>query len=132
MLTLGSADIAHWLGAFVWPFLRILALFSVAPGFGSAAIPARVKVAIAFIIAWIVAALIKQTVPLTLSWTALAVAGDFIGLQMGFGFAGLLDVQNRFEVPIIADLFGLIGLLLFLTLNGHLILLGFLVKSFEV
>jgi flagellar biosynthetic protein FliR len=156
MLTLGSADIAHWLGAFIWPFLRILALFSVAPGFGSAAIPARVKVAIAFIIAWIVAALIKQTVPLTLSWTALAVAvqqvlvglaigfamqlalaamsfaGDFIGLQMGFGFAGLLDVQNRFEVPIIADLFGLIGLLLFLTLNGHLILLGVLVKSFAV
>jgi flagellar biosynthetic protein FliR len=67
-----------------------------------------------------------------LTLAAMAFAGDFIGVQMGFGFAGLLDVQNRFEVPVISDFFALIGLLLFLGLNGHLVLLGVLVKSFEV
>jgi flagellar biosynthetic protein FliR len=156
VLTIGSADLAHWLGEFVWPFLRILALFSTAPGFSSVAIPARAKVAIAFVIALLVAPTLRHTVPLTLSWVTLVVAvqqvlvglaigfamqlalaamsfaGDLIGVQMGFGFAGLLDVQNRFEVPVISDLFGLIGLLLFVTLDGHLILLGVLVRSFEV
>jgi flagellar biosynthetic protein FliR len=156
VLSLGSADISRWLGEFIWPFLRILALFSVAPGFGSAAIPAPARIAIAFVIAALVATAIGHPVPLTLSWAALFIAvqqvlvglaigfamqltlaamsfaGDVIGVQMGFGFADLLDLQNRSEVPVISDLFGLIGLVLFLTLNGHLILLGVLIRSFAV
>jgi flagellar biosynthetic protein FliR len=156
VLSLSNADITRWLGEFVWPFLRILALFSVAPGFSAAAIPARVKVAIAFVIAGLVAATIQHSVPLTLSWAtllvavqqllvglaigfamqltlaAMAFAGDFIGVQMGFGFASLLDAQNQFEVPVIADFFDLVGLVLFITLNGHLILLGVLVRSFAI
>ena len=156
MLSVSGAEITRWLGEFIWPFLRILALFSVAPGFSSAAIPARAKVAIAFVIALLVAATLGNAAPLALSWAtlllavqqvlvglaigfamqltlaAMAFAGDFLGVQMGFGFAALFDVQTRFEVPIVSDLFGLAGLLLFLTLNGHLILLGVVVKSFAI
>ncbi|HJU19446.1 MAG TPA: flagellar biosynthetic protein FliR [Stellaceae bacterium] len=156
MLTLDSAEIARWLGEFLWPFLRILALFSVAPGFGAAALPARVKVAMAFVIAAVVAPTIRPAAPLALDWVtpvlavqqvlvglaigfamqvtmaAMAFAGDLIGVQMGFGFAGLFDPQTHFEVPVMADFFGLVGLLLFVTLNGHLILLGVVVKSFAV
>ena len=156
MLSLSDADIVRWLGDFFWPFLRTLALFAAAPPFNSAAIPARAKVALAFIIACLIAATIKHSVPLTLSWVtavlageqilvgiamgfamqltlaAMSFAGDFIGVQMGFGFAGLYDIQNRFEVPVMSDFFGLVGLVLFFTLNGHLVLLGVLVQSFEV
>jgi len=156
LLTVSDADLVRWLGDFFWPFLRTLALFSAAPAFSSIAIPARAKVAFAFIVACLLAAVVKQSAPLTLSWAtvvlaadqvlvglaigfamqlalaAMAFAGDLIGVQMGFGFAGLLDVQNRFEVPVMSDFFGLVGLLLFIGLNGHLILLGVLVKSFEV
>jgi flagellar biosynthesis protein FliR len=156
VLTVSDADLTGWLGEFFWPFLRTLALFSAAPAFSSVAIPARAKVAFAFIVGCLLAAVVKQPAPLTLSWAAailatqqvlvglaigfamqltlaaMAFAGDFIGVQMGFGFAGLLDVQNRFEVPVISDFLALIGLLLFLGLNGHLVLLGVLVKSFEV
>jgi flagellar biosynthesis protein FliR len=156
MLTVGSADIARWVGEFFWPFLRTLALFSTAPLFSAAAIPTRAKVAIAFVIAVVLAATIKQSAPLEASWAsavlavqqvvvgltigfamqmalaAMGFAGDFIGIQMGFGFAGLFDVQSRFEVPVMSDLFGLVGLLLFVALNGHLLLLGVLVKSFAV
>lgn len=156
MLTVSDSDLTRWLGEFLWPFLRTLALFSTAPLFSSAAIPARAKVAIAVVIAILLAAAIRQSAPLTLSWAtamlavqqvlvglaigfamqlalaAMAFAGDLIGVQMGFGFAGLFDVQSRFEVPVMSDLFGLIGLLIFITLNGHLILLGVLMKSFTV
>lgn len=156
MLALNSADLAHWLGDFIWPFLRILAMFSAAPLFSAAAIPVRTKVATAFAIAVVVAPTIAKSAPLTLSsatamlalqqvlvgvaigfsmqlaLTAAAFAGDLIGVQMGFGFAGLFDVQNHFQVPVISDLFSLAGLLLFITLNGHLVLLGVLVKSFQL
>jgi flagellar biosynthesis protein FliR len=156
VLTFSDADLFHWLGSFFWPFLRTLALLAAAPGFSSVAIPVRIKVALAFVIAWLLAATIQPSAPLTLSWAsgllvieqigvglaigfamqlalgAMAFAGDLIGVQMGFGFAGLIDIQNRFEVPVMSDFFGLVGLLLFLALNGHLILLGVLVKSFEV
>jgi flagellar biosynthesis protein FliR len=156
VFTFTDADLSRWLGSFLWPFLRTIALFASAPVFSSLAVPARVKAALAFVIACLLAATLKQPVPLTLSWQAavlvaeqivvgvaigfamqvtlgaIAFAGDFIGVQMGFGFAGLLDLQNRFEVPVMADFFSLVGLLLFLGLNGHLILLGILIKSFEV
>jgi flagellar biosynthetic protein FliR len=156
VLTVSGADLARWIGEFFWPFLRVLALFSTAPLFSATAIPVRTKVAIAFAIAMVIAPMVKASTPLTLSWAtaaltveqvligaaigfamqlalaAMGFAGDLIGVQMGFGFAGLFDVQSRFEVPVIGDLFGLVGLLLFITLNGHLILLGVLMKSFEL
>jgi flagellar biosynthesis protein FliR len=156
VLSFSDADLTRWLGEFFWPFLRTLALFSSAPLFSAVAIPVRARVAIAFVIAVVLAATVKQSAPLALSWatamlavqqvlvglaigfamqltlSAMGFAGDMIGVQMGFGFAGLFDPQTRFQVPVMSDLFGLVGLLLFVTLNGHLILLGVLVKSFAV
>jgi len=156
MLSFTNGDIVRWLGEFFWPFLRTLALFSAAPLFSAVAIPVRARVALAGVIAIVLAPTVGQSAPLSLSWaammltlqqvlvglaigfamqvalTAMAVAGDFVGVQMGFGFAGLFDVQSRFQVPVMSDLFNLVGLLMFVTLNGHLILLGVLVKSFAV
>ena len=40
-----------WLSPVIWPFLRILALFSVAPVFSQRAIPMRYKVGMALVIA---------------------------------------------------------------------------------
>jgi flagellar biosynthesis protein FliR len=156
VLVFGDTDLLRWLASFLWPFLRTLALFSAAPGFSSLAIPARVKVALALIVAILISTAIPPAPPLALSWAtallvieqvavglaigfamqltlaAMAFVGDLVGAQMGFGFAGLIDMQSGFTVPVLSDLLGLVGLLLFLELNGHLILLGVLVKSFTV
>lgn len=156
MLTIGSADIARWVGEFLWPLLRTLALFATAPGFGSATVPVRAKVALAFFVAVVLAATVKTSAPVDLSWTtvelaieqvlvgivlgfamqltlaAMAFAGEFVGVQMGFGFASLLDIQSGFEVPVMSNFFSLTGLVLFLALNGHLVLLGVLAKSFTI
>jgi flagellar biosynthesis protein FliR len=156
VLSFTDGDIARWLGEFFWPLLRILALMATAPGFNSPAIPSRTKVALAVVIAIVVGATLKQTPPVTFSWVtvelvveqvmvglaigfamqltlaAMAFAGEFVGVQMGFGFASLLDVQTGFDVPVMSNFFSLVGLMLFLALNGHLVLLGVLVKSFAV
>lgn len=156
MIALTDTDLARWLGEFFWPFVRTLALLSAAPGFNSPLIPVRAKVALAFLIAVVLATVIKHAAPLDLSMTtlvlvieqvlvgvaigfamqltlaAMAMAGEFIGVQMGFGIAALFDVQTGFAVPVISNFFGLTGLLLFFALNGHLLLLGVLLKSFEI
>ncbi|HEX3881869.1 MAG TPA: flagellar biosynthetic protein FliR [Stellaceae bacterium] len=156
MLTVASTDIARWLGEFFWPFLRIMALMATAPGFSSPAIPVRAKVALALAVAILIGATLNQSMPVTMSWVtvelaieqvlvgvaigfamqltlaAMAFAGEFVGVQMGFGFASLLDVQTGFDVPVMSNFFSLTGLMLFLALNGHLVLLGVLVKSFTV
>ncbi|HEX3860968.1 MAG TPA: flagellar biosynthetic protein FliR [Stellaceae bacterium] len=155
MLNFATTDIARWAGEFFWPFLRILALLAAAPGFNATAIPARIKVALAFVIALVISGLIKQSTPLDLSWTAgalavqqvlvgvaigfsmqivlaaIAVAGEFIGVQMGFGIASLFDPQSGFTVPVMSNFFSLTGLVLFLAMNGHLVMLRVLVKSFD-
>lgn len=156
MLSISDTQIALWAGQFFWPFLRILAVFSTAPGFSSVAIPPRAKVALAFVIAVAISGAVKQPAPLELSWAtavlaveqvlvglaigfamqltlaAMSLAGEFVGLQMGFGFAAQFDIQSGFQVPVMANFFSLVALLLFLGLNGHLVLLGVLVKSFAV
>ncbi len=156
MLSLTDAELARWLGQFMWPFLRILALFTAAPAFNSVAIPVRVKVALAFIIALAVGTSVKQPAAFDVSWAtamlaleqvlvglaigfamqltlaAVGLAGEFIGMQMGFGFASMFDVQSGFQVPVMTNFFNLVALLLFFALNGHLLLLGVLVKSFTV
>jgi len=156
VLTFSDLDLARWFGQLFWPFLRILALFSAAPAFNSVAIPIRAKVALALVVAIAVAGTVKQTAPLEFTWAsavlaveqvlvgvaigfamqltmaAIGLAGEFVGVQMGFGFASLFDIQTGFEVPVMANFFNLVALLLFFALNGHLVLLGVLVKSFAV
>ena len=156
MLSFTDAELTQWIGQFFWPFLRILALFGAAPAFSSVSIPVRAKVALAFVVAVAVAGSIKQSAPVDLSWgtvvlsveqvlvglaigfamqltlTAMTLAGEFVGMQMGFGFASLFDFQSGFQVPVMGNFFSLVALLLFVALNGHLVLLGVLVKSFTI
>jgi flagellar biosynthesis protein FliR len=156
VLSFTDVELTQWIGQFFWPFLRILALFGAAPAFNSVSIPVRVKVALAFVVAIAVASSVKQTAPLDLSWatvqltieqvlvglaigfamqltlTAMTLAGEFVGMQMGFGFASLFDFQSGFQVPVMGNFFSLVALLLFVALNGHLVLLGVLVKSFTI
>ena len=156
MLSFTDAELTRWFGQLFWPFVRILALFGAAPAFNSVSIPARAKVALAFVVAVAVAGTVKQSAPLDFSWTtvtlvveqvlvglaigfamqltlsAMMLAGEFVGTQMGFGFASLYDFQSGFQVPVMGNFFSLVALLLFVALNGHLVLLGVLVKSFSV
>ena len=53
-----------------------------------------------------------------------------IATQMGLGFASLVDPQSGAQSPLISQFYGLLGTLIFLSLNGHLLLIRFLVESF--
>jgi flagellar biosynthetic protein FliR len=157
MLSVTEAQLDAWLAAFLFPLARIFGLIVTAPVFNNAALPVRVKLVLGLAITVAVAPALPAFPPVApASWAGLAIlvqqgligivlgftmrlvfagidlAGELIGLQMGLGFAVFYDPQNATQLPIVAELAGLISLLIFLALNGHLMMLALLAESFSV
>lgn len=152
MLTATSAQLEAWIGEWLWPFLRILALFTAAPLFRQRTVPVRVKVALAFLVtlavapslpaapaqgdvAWLIvqqlAIGIGIGLALQLVFAAFEIAGDLLGLQMGLSFATFVDPQAGGHSPVIGSFLALVATLVFLGMNGHLLMISGIVESFR-
>ncbi|WP_373976246.1 flagellar biosynthetic protein FliR [Chitinibacter sp. SCUT-21] len=154
MWVVTQAQIEVWLALFWWPFLRIIGLMVADPFYSSRRISVRVRVAFAIILAVVIAPTLPQmsTVPVVspdgvliafrelligisigflmrLVFTAVEMAGHLAGLQMGLGFASFYDPQNASNTLAVAQLMSLMMILLFLSLNGHLMMLQILIES---
>ncbi|MFN3883361.1 MAG: flagellar biosynthetic protein FliR [Rhodocyclaceae bacterium] len=157
MITFSSAQLDAWINAYLFPLARILALLSIAPIFGNAAQPRRVRLAIGLIVtlalapmlppmpnvpagSWLGFAILAQQViiglllglSLRIAFAAVDLAGELTGMQMSLSFAMFYDPQNAGQTPVIAEFLGLIAMLLFLALNGHLLTLAALAESFRL
>ena len=157
MLSITDAQLNAWIAAFIYPLARILGLVATAPLFNNAAIPMRIKLVLGLGIALALAPVLPPAPPIApASWfglgllleqslvgialgftmrvafAAVDLAGELIGLQMGLGFAVFYDPLNAAQLPIIAELAGLLALLVFVALNGHLAVLGVLAQSFTL
>lgn len=157
MITITSAQLDAWLTAFIFPMTRILGLVATAPVFNSAAMPVFVRLSIGLAItvglipilppitpisggSWFGLALLAQQLlvgvlmgfALRLAFVAVDVAGELISMQMGLSFAVAYDPQNAGQTPVLSEFMGLIVLLIFLAMNGHLMTLAVLVESFNL
>ncbi|MGZ8903578.1 MAG: flagellar biosynthetic protein FliR, partial [Methylobacter sp.] len=65
-----------------------------------------------------------------LVFAAIVFAGQGIALNMGLGFASMVDPQNGEQVPVISQLYVTTSTLIFLSLDGHLLLIKMLLDSF--
>jgi flagellar biosynthetic protein FliR len=155
MLTVTSAQLDLWIGMWIWPFCRILSLFAVAPILYNRSIPGQVKIALSLAIAALVApGLPSSPVPLNsvaalevlaqqmllglaigfsmrLVFAAIELAGDLIGLQMGLSFASFINPQSNTQSPLVGSLLGILASLLFLSMNGHLMMISAITDSFR-
>ncbi len=150
MISFTSAQLDALFAAYFWPFVRILALFSSAPLLYHKAIPHRLKIGLAAIVTLIVAPalppvagepgwlLVQQLLVglaiglgLQIIFAAFAVAGDLLGLQMGLSFASFIDPQNSTDTPLIGSFLGLVATLVFLAINGHLMMIAGIAESFR-
>ncbi|NYT79029.1 flagellar biosynthetic protein FliR [Alcaligenaceae bacterium] len=156
MVSIDITQLYAWINAFLWPFFRILALLGTAPVLGESSIPARAKVGLAAVLAIAVAPtlpsmpqlpagsyaalglaaqqiLIGIALGLTMRivFAAVQTAGEFIGLQMGLSFASFFDPATGANTAVLSRLLNIIATLLFLALNGHLIMMGALIRTFE-
>ncbi|MFM2120012.1 MAG: hypothetical protein RL722_1480 [Pseudomonadota bacterium] len=156
MIGFDEAQILAWLLPVFWPFLRTLALIGSAPVLSMRGVPARVKVGLAFLIALSaqaslpvmpivpldgaqgIAMVVQQVIiGLTMGFSARVVfaalefAGELIGLQMGLNFAGFFDPATGGQGTAMARFFSTMGSLLFVVINGHLLLVMAVMRSFE-
>lgn len=64
--------------------------------------------------------------------SALRMGGNIIGMQIGFSYAQVADPGSNQSIGIISEILQLSGSLLFLFLNGHLIILQAFFQSFQM
>jgi len=139
-----------------WSFLRIGAFLMVVPIFGNQLVPPRVRVAMALAIAICVSQLLTPMPTVTVAFSTLAdvvlqlfvgiglgfatmvffqtfvVAGQFIAMQMGLGFAAMVDPGNGVQVTVLSQFFLMMVTLTFLATGGHLVLLEVLITGFKL
>lgn len=157
MLTFTSAQLTAWLVAFIWPLFRIGALIASSPILGNPTFPRPAKIGLAVALTLVVApglgpmpqvdpgsaagllVLAQQVVigvamglTMRIVFVAVEMAGNLIGLQMGLGFATFFDPVNATQVPVVAQFLGLLFTLVFLSLNGHLMMIEVLAESFQL
>ena len=156
MLTFTEAQVLAWITPILWPFLRVLALFGALPVFAQRGVPARVRVALAFLIAFCAQATLPAmpVIPLDSAAAMLAVvqqiligtslgfavrivfsavefAGEIIGLQMGLNFAGFFNPMTNTEATATSRFFSISVSWLFIVSGGHLLLIAAVVQSFQ-
>lgn len=150
-----TAQLTAWIGEFLWPLMRVGMVLSVAPIFGGRLMPAKFRVVLAILVTWVLVPVIPAAPAidpmsaagvlislqqlliglvlgfmLQMVFTAMTIGGHVIGLGMGLGFASMVDPQNGISVPVIGQYYVTIATLMFLVLNGHLVLLSVLSDSF--
>ena len=154
MLLLDEAQIMAWLTPVLWPFIRVLALFTALPVFGQRQAPARVRIALSFFIAIAAAGtgpagpsvpldspaavlLVLQQVLIGLAlgfavriiFSAVEFAGEVVGLEMGLNFAGFFDPATAQQATATSSLFSTLVGFLFVAMNGHLLVIDAIVQS---
>ncbi len=152
-----SNQIATWAGFVFWPLVRILALIATVPVLSHRSIPLRAKVAIGVAIALVLAPTIQtpalQTTldavffetlvrnilvgvalgfAIRVLFSGIELAGQMIGLQIGLSFGGFFNPEATDTDNPVANFVSLLVLLLFLAIDGHLMVLYGLRQSFEI
>jgi flagellar biosynthetic protein FliR len=145
------------ISAYLWPFLRIGAFVMVMPVIGSSFVPVRVRLLLATALTLVMAPVLPATpateflslagVMMTMQEIAIGIAmgflvqmlfdaitlgGQVIAMSMGLGFAVFLDRTRGVNIPVLGQLFLMLGMLIFLCLDGHLALIRLVADSFRI
>jgi flagellar biosynthetic protein FliR len=144
------------IGALWWPFARCMAMLSTAPVLGEAYVPLPVRallsVALAFMMLPLtqgqampdpfslagVVAMIEQAViggviglALQLTMAVVSMLGFLASSQIGFSMAQMNDPVNGQQSDVVSGMLGLVAILVFFAIDGHLVLVGVLGQSFR-
>lgn len=153
---INASDVSQWVSRLWWPALRIGGFVAAAPIASETTIPGRVKIVMTLALTVLIAPLapvpsalsifsgagvltavqeiligISIGMVMELAFQALTFAGQTISMTMGLGFATLIDPQRGASVPVLGQMFMIMGTLTYLAINGHLVLLGALANSFQ-
>jgi len=151
-------DILMQLNSFILIFVRTAAMIFFIPFLGARNVPRVFKIGLALLIALILISIVKidasiisaDLLTLTagiageiiigftigliakLVFSAMEMAGELIGFQMGFSIVNVIDPQTSTHVPIIGQFHTILATLIFLTINAHHLFIAAIAESFTL
>jgi len=155
-LLISEAQLNQFIGQYLWPLLRVSAFYFAVPVIGARMVPARVRILLSLLTVMLLSPMLPEipdTPFLSLGGMVMVVkevliglalgfmlqvvmhvfvlAGQLIAMKMGLGFASMNDPSNGVTVTVLSQFYLLMTTLLFLSINGHLIVIQMLVDSYE-
>ena len=157
ILEIDIGQLVDHIARYLWPFIRIGAFVMVMPVIGGTFVPRQIRLLVALSLTLLIAPSLPQVAEVDLMsfagfilviqeillgvamgfavqlvFDAIALGGQVIAMSMGLGFAVLLDRARGVNVPVLGQLFLMLGMLIFLSLDGHLALIQFVADSFRI
>lgn len=155
MLELTDTQIGTWVATFILPLFRVTAVLMTMPIFGTKMLPARLRLYVAVAITVVIVPALPplpQFDPLSLRglllcaeqiivgalfgfslqllFQAFVIAGQIVAVQMGMAFASMVDPANGVNVAVVSQFMTMLVSILFLLMNGHLVVFEVLSESF--
>lgn len=155
MLNVLETDLLYWLSQYFLPLIRLAAFFMAAPIFGTKIVSTRIRLVLSLTITILIAPLLPPSpilsaisvsmiiiifqqilIGIALGFTfqivfqLFVLAGQYIAMKLGLGFAAMNDPSSGVSVTIVSQFYLMTTTLLFLSFNGHLMLIKILVESF--
>ncbi|MGB5245079.1 MAG: flagellar biosynthetic protein FliR [Woeseia sp.] len=156
-LNLAIVPLLENIAIYLWPFIRVAAFVMVMPVIGGSFVPTPVRAMLALLLTFVIGPTVQQTTTVEvlslaggiivlqeiaigvamgfavqLIFDAIALGGQVIAMSMGLGFAVFLDRTRGVNIPVLGQLFLMLGMLIFLSLDGHLALIRMLADSFQL
>ena len=151
-------DVLMQLNSFILIFVRTAAMIFFIPFLGARNVPRVFKIGLALLISLILISIVKidasiisaDLLTLTagiageiiigftigliakLVFSAMEMAGELIGFQMGFSIVNVIDPQTSTHVPIIGQFHTILATLIFLTINAHHLFIAAIAESFTL
>ncbi len=150
-------DYTHWVNQLLWPLFRIASFFMAVPMIGSRLLPVQLRLGLAVAVTLVVVPLLPEmpvvdglsleAVLITVKQMVIGVAlgfmaqlffhvvvlgGQMISSQMGLGFASVSDPANGVSVVVLSQFYVMLTMLVFLSMNGHLVFIQIIVDSFHI
>lgn len=156
MIALEHATLMEWLTGFLLVSVRISAMMLASPIYSAASVSTPVRVLLTVAVAAVLVgrvpvptvdlfglagliALVREALigiaigfVMQIAFAAVAVAGEQVSYAMGLGFAAMVDPQTGTQSPVVTQFISIMMVLVFLSLEGHHILLEQLAASFRI
>lgn len=155
-MQVSASELTTLVGAWLWPLFRVAGLVIAGPVTGTKSVPAQIRLMMTLAITLVIVPMLPPHPPVDLIsfqslfiivqqvligillgftvqlvFSAVITGGQIIAMQMGLGFSVMVDPQNGGQAPVLSQFYVMMVILVYLALNGHLILIEVLVDSFR-
>ncbi|WP_027857829.1 flagellar biosynthetic protein FliR [Marinobacterium jannaschii] len=157
MFELSFLQIESMVATFLLPLFRVASFLMVIPIIGSQLLPVNIRLGLAIVLTilllpglpeipsfnalavetWIVVAQqiligIVMGFMVQVLFQVVVLGGQMIAQQMGLGFASMTDPANGISVVMLGQFYLTLVMVLFITMNGHLVMIDILARSFHL